>query len=263
MEAKDTVLKIHVEHSRPIEINEFTSALNAVGSLFSTFAQKNGDCKETAGAKLYVEKIQEGCIDVFLCEQIAAGLLPFAENINLIFEFAKNIKSITEYFFESKGEKPDLSAKECKDLHDMVGITAGDNNGRMEMSVTDRVSGGNVYVGCIINSIYANGLQNQMHNEIAGMKSDSEEHIYARQLMTIYQMRGDMGTDKGDKAVIDAISKNKLAVVFETDELKEQILHSDSNPTKKAFLVDVVVQTVAGRIAAYKVMALHDVIDID
>lgn len=40
MEAKDTVLKIHVEHSRPIEINEFTSALNAVGSLFSTFAQK-------------------------------------------------------------------------------------------------------------------------------------------------------------------------------------------------------------------------------
>ena len=139
MEAKDTVLKIHVEHSRPIEINEFTSALNAVGSLFSTFAQKNGDCKETAGAKLYVEKIQEGCIDVFLCEQIAAGLLPFAENINLIFEFAKNIKSITEYFFESKGEKPDLSAKECKDLHDMVGITAGDNNGRMEMSVIDTV----------------------------------------------------------------------------------------------------------------------------
>ena len=189
--------------------------------------------------------------------------MPFAENINLIFEFAKNIKSITEYFFESKGEKPDLSAKECKDLHDMVGITAGDNNGRMEMSVIDRVSGGNVYVGCIINSIYANGLQNQMHNEIARMKSDSEEHIYARQLMTIYQMRGDMGTDKGNKAVIDAISKNKLAVVFETDELKEQILHSDSNPTKKAFLVDVVVQTVAGRIAAYKVMALHDVIDID
>lgn len=95
------------------------------------------------------------------------------------------------------------------------------------------------------------------------MKSDSEEHIHTRQLMTIYQMRGDMGTDKGNKAVIDAISKNKLAVVFETDELKEQILHSDSNPTKKAFLVDVVVQTVAGKIAAYKVMALHDVIDID
>lgn len=114
MEAKDTVLKIHVEHSRPIEINEFTSALNAVGSLFSTFAQKNGDCKETAGAKLYVEKIQEGCIDVFLCEQIAAGLLPFAENINLIFEFAKNIKSITEYFLNQKGKSLICQLKNAK-----------------------------------------------------------------------------------------------------------------------------------------------------
>ena len=43
--------------------------------------------------------------------------------------------------------------------------------------------------------------------------------------MTIYQMRSDMETDKGNMAVIDAISKNKMAVVFETDELKEMILH--------------------------------------
>ncbi len=87
--------------------------------------------------------------------------------------------------------------------------------------------------------------------------------MYSRQLMTIYQMRSDMETDKGNMAVIDAISKNKMAVVFETDELKEMILHSDSNPTKKAYLVDVVLLTVNGKIAAYKVMALHDVIDLE
>ena len=41
------------------------------------------------------------------------------------------------------------------------------------------------------------------------------------------------------------------------------IRHSDSNPTKKAYLVDVVLLTVNGKIAAYKVMALHDVIDLE
>ena len=82
-------------------------------------------------------------------------------------------------------------------------------------------------------------------------------------LQICIQMRSDMETDKGNMAVIDAISKNKMAVVFETDELKEMILHSDSNPTKKAYLVDVVLLTVNGKIAAYKVMALHDVIDLE
>lgn len=52
-------------------------------------------------------------------------------------------------------------------------------------------------------------------------------------------------------------------MVFETDELKELILNSDENPTKKAFLVDVVVQTVNGRLAAYKVMKLHDIVSLD
>ena len=33
--------------------------------------------------------------------------------------------------------------------------------------------------------------------------------------------------------------------------------------TKKAYLVDVVLLTVNGKIAAYKVMALHDVIDLE
>jgi CRISPR/Cas system-associated protein Cas5 (RAMP superfamily) len=86
---------------------------------------------------------------------------------------------------------------------------------------------------------------------------------YSRQLMTIYQLRSDMGNDIGNKAVIEGISKKRIAVVFETDELKEKILHSDSNPVKQAFLVDVEVQTVNEKIAAYKVLSLHDIIELE
>ena len=171
MEQKNNVdaILFHIEHSKPIEISEFVTSLNAIGNLFSLFAKKNGDCKEAAKSKLYVEKIEEG-----------------------------------------------------------------------------------------------NSAQNQLEKEIKSIKSvQPVTDMYSRQLMTIYQMRSDMETDKGNMAVSDAISKNKMAVVFETDELKEMILHSDSNPTKKAYLVDVVLLTVNGKIAAYKVMALHDVIDLE
>lgn len=61
MEQKNNVdaILFHIEHSKPIEISEFVTSLNAIGNLFSLFAKKNGDCKEAAKSKLYVEKIEE------------------------------------------------------------------------------------------------------------------------------------------------------------------------------------------------------------
>ena len=81
--------------------------------------------------------------------------------------------------------------------------------------------------------------------------------------MKIYQVRGDMTSNTGNKAVIDAISNKKLNVVFETDELKHKILNSEDNPIRKAYLVDVLLMTIEGKPAAYKVIALHDIIPLD
>ena len=80
--------------------------------------------------------------------------------------------------------------------------------------------------------------------------------------MTIYQVRKD-GTDRGNKGVIDAISDRKLGLVFDSDLLEDEILRSAQNPMLKGYIVDVIVQTVLGKPAAYKIMALHDVIDLD
>lgn len=52
-------------------------------------------------------------------------------------------------------------------------------------------------------------------------------------------------------------------LVFETDELKNAILFSEINPTRKVFLVDVQVQTANYKVVAYKVIALHEIIDLE
>lgn len=102
MEQKNNVdaILFHIEHSKPIEISEFVTSLNAIGNLFSLFAKKNGDCKEAAKSKLYVEKIEEGCIDIILCEIASAGILPFIENMNIILEFSSYIKNVLDFFYE-------------------------------------------------------------------------------------------------------------------------------------------------------------------
>lgn len=257
-------LLVHIKHSRPIEVSEFVTSINAIGNLYSAFVQKRGDSKDTAQSKLYVEKIEEGSIDIILCEIASAGILPFMENMNVILEFSSYIKSVIDYFTQGMGRKPKLDLNECKYFKDLVSVTAGDNNGTTSIGAINKGDKRYTFNNCTFNFQSSNSTQNQLEKEIENIKSVQPiADIYTRQLMTIYQMRSDMATDIGNKAIIEAISNKKVGVVFETDELKELILNSDENPTKKAFLVDVVVQTVNGKLAAYKVMKLHDIVSLD
>ncbi len=263
IESRETALLVHIEHSKPIELKDFTTSLEALRGLFCDFAAKNGQSKEQTQAKLYVEKIENGCIDIFLCEAVSAGLLPFIENINIILDFSLYIKTVMEYFLLRKGEKPKLDLQEAKNFRDLLEISANDNKGEMSIGAVVKTDTGNVYNNCVFNFQGSNSSQNQIEKDIEEMKSAQPSgNVFKRQLMTIYQIRGDMSSNTGNKAVIDAISSKKLNVVFETDELKRKILNSVENPIRKAYLVDVVLMTVEGRQTAYKVTALHDVIDL-
>lgn len=259
----NNVLRIHIKNSQPVDVSDFTKTMSAFGTLFSNFAQKNGKSKEEANAKLYVSKIIEGSIDIHLVELASLAVIPFVENSNLILDFAKHIKSIYDYFVLSKGDEPELNVPELKGVHDMVSIPANDRNGLMTVQVINDNAGNVIFEGCTFNHIEGNGIQNQSDNALKERKALSNEgDIYRKQLMTIYQVRKD-GADRGNKGVIDAISDRKLGLVFDSETLEDDILRSAQNPILKGYIVDVIVQTVQGKPAAYKIMALHDVIDLD
>lgn len=266
MEKKEqaNTLLIHIEHSKPIEINEFTTSLNAIGGLFSSFAQEKGESREMSQANLYVEKIESGCIDIFLCEIVSASLIPFMENMNIILEFSSYIKSVLDFFTSGIGEKPELKAGEAKNFKDLLNITANDNKGEMIIGAIVNENKEYMFNNCTFNFPQSNSAQNQLDKEIERMKSiQPTGNKYTRQLMTIYQMRSDMNANVGNKAVIESISPRKLSVVFSSDELKEEILHSDDNPTKKAYWVDVETLNVNGKLVGYNVLELHDTIPLE
>ncbi len=263
-ENSNLALRIHIKNSTPIQVSDFTTSINAIGSSFSNFAQKNGCSKELSNAKLYVNKITEGSIDIHLVELVSIGIIPFVENANLIMDFAKHLKSVYDYFTFSKGEKPELTPGELRDLHDMITIPAKDSNGSMDIQVIKGDVDNVIFSGCTFNYMESNGLQNRINNDLDSIKSITEQgEIYSRQLMTIYQLRKNPASSTGNKAVIDAISDKHLGLVFDSDDLKEAILESEQNPMMKAYLVDVMMLFANGKPAAYKVIALHDVIDLD
>lgn len=265
LQPKDTALLVHINHSKPVEMSEFISSLNALSSLYLSYIKKYGDSKEISQSKLYIEKIEEGSIDIYLCELAVSSLIPFIENANVIYDFAAHIKSVYDFFTKGEGEKPTLDIQECKNYKDVLGIVASDPHGSMSIGAINKTEKGNVYHNCTFNFGNSNSAQNQLGKNIEELKNKEPiAEVYNRVLMQIYQLRNESSNDVGNKAIIDEIAQGKkVSLLFDSEELKSAILFSDANPTQKGFQVDVKVQTINGCLSAYKVIALHDIIDLE
>lgn len=257
---QDTALLVHIEHVKPIEVNDFVSSLNALNGLYSSFMRKRG--AKSTDAKLYVEKIQQGSIDIHLCELASVGLIPFLENVNSILDFAGHMKNIIDYFAKGKGDKPSLDINEYKNLSKLMDVVVADRETVVSIGAIAKENA-QVFQNCTFNFLEGHGVKNQSEFFVDNSKELQSDNIYKRVLMQIFQIRN-AETKKGNKAIIDEIVEGKpVPLLFASDELRDVILFSDTNPTRKLFQVDVKVQRSSVGISAYTVMELHDVVDME
>ncbi len=257
----DTALLVHIEHSKPIEVGDFVASFKALNYLYCSFLKKKGQTNKRAS--LYVEKVEKGSIDFFLCDVALGSVIPLMENLNTILEFANYLKNVFIYFIKGNGECPKLTAQECSQLSDVVGVVASDNKANMQINVVNKNNGDVKFYGCNFTFAESNSMQNQLRKMEDGLKNEvSDADIHNRVMMVMYQVRSENASDKGNLAIIEEICEGKhIPVVFASDELKNKVLYSEDNPTQKAFQVDIQLQTVGGKII-YKVLALHDVVDL-
>lgn len=260
---QDTILRIDIKHRKPVEMKDFVSSLNALNGLYSDYVKRYAD-KGVSASRLYIEKVQEGSIVIFLCELVASYILPLMEHSNIIFEFAGYLKKTYSFFAKGEGDKPELERRECGGLRKALDVVASDPEGQISMAAVDRNKPTNIYNNCTFNFSEVNSAQNQLRKEEETLASvEPTDNSHNRVLMQIYQVRKDSESNKGNMAIIEEIFAGKrIPVVFETDKLRDSILFSADNPTRKAFQVDVKVQTINEKVVAYKVTALHDIIDI-
>jgi hypothetical protein len=264
LQPKDTALLVRIKHSKPIEVHDFVATMDAIGGLFDDYCKANGDSSEMRRAKLYVNKVEHGSIEIYLTEAITMLALPFIENMNPILEFACHIKTVIEYFTQGKGEKPKLSKNEMRRYSDIFAVTAGDNNGTTEIGAINIYNNPIFIENVTFTYSESNSAQNQLRKDIELAKEPVHGGVvYEQQVMKIFQMRSNMDSDSGNKAIIDALCDKPLHLMFASEDLKRIILHSDYNPAKQLYVVDVMITTAYGRPIAYSVVALREVFDDD
>lgn len=150
-----------------------------------------------------------------------------------------------------------------KDIAALVSPTAKDAGATLSISARD--NGNNIFNNCVIvGSLESNAIQNKAKREISEMSVvANNDGMYEKEIMIFKQTRKGDDDKKGTKAKIDNLNDNYLNVVFESG-LKDTMLESTGvNPLKTAYVVDVSIQTVQNKPFAYRVIKLHEMIEID
>jgi hypothetical protein len=243
---------IKIENTRPVELTDLTTSLSSLAAQFRRFAEMNGYDIERDELRLFVKEIRSGSIEAELMA-LAANLPMLVHYTGAVIGFAKDLQSTYEFFLGKTGTEP--PAKDAQDYRNMAGILQSvvhDSGAQFNIAAKDNAQ---VFVNIGIGSTEANAIHNRISNRIARM-AEPISGLKEGQLFYWYQARNDPRSQAGDRGIIEAISKRPVKVRFSSEEVKSAMLKGEV--FHLVYVVDVDVQTVSGKPALYKILAVHD-----
>lgn len=258
----DYILRYCIKNTQPVELKDFTDALAALQGEYASFARSKGITG--IDTKLHVHKVEHGSIIVDLVEFASVGLIPFAENVVTIVEFARSLQGVMGFLSGRSSElHQELSPNTLDNCSRLVQPIVKDNQGKIEMSVIDS-STNTVFDNCTFttNHYYANEIQSNATEYKDKLKERTTgQDIYSHCLLRIVQLNTEKS--KADKGVIEEISPKELSLVFE-NSVKEEITQiKEVNPFAILYDVDAIQILSQGRVVAYRILRIHKVVEIE
>jgi hypothetical protein len=261
---------LNIQTKDPIELSDFVSAFTSIASQYEKFIRSN--YPDLSGdANIFVREVRAGSIEADLIPWALQGLssvINVIEQIQIIDKFVRTYGGrLTTYIGGSK--EPDATRSDLKDLMGAVSAIANDPNGRATLEAVVFEDGKKKIKAAIsFNTKQARQAQVQIEDQRLMLEaSASADH--KRVLMVFKQSNvkdATMGKRTGERVVIEEISPRELPLIYASDLAEQRIKHevreADDNVYKKGFVVDVNVQIVGGKPAAYRVTNIHQVIDL-
>jgi hypothetical protein len=249
-------LTIKICNETPIELIDFTECLLGVGLQYVRFLSKHPEIAEANDIRLYIKEVRQGSTIADLVP-LAPYALPFVANANSIIGFSKYMLAFGKYLLGEGGKPSNIEKPDYEQFNKITTPIAKDSSSQFNLSV---VINGNIDVNQTFNfgHVEANAMQNAISRDVKALKEPVEK-LYKKVLLYWYQARNDNKSTAGDRATIESISPFPLKTIFAFDSLKHEMLFgSQDNPFHYAYVVDVIVDTVQERPAAYKIIEFHE-----
>lgn len=249
-------LTVTIDTKHPVALTDLTQSLNCFADEYNRFIEREGDVGEKGQEiQLYVKEIRSGSIIADLTAA-APYALPLIEHASTIIGFAKHLKVLTDFLLGRSDKPPEGMTKvNYQNLSNIVDPVAKDSGSMLAIGTVNVAE--NSVVNINLGSSEAIAVQNAARREMAALK-EPELGSHEKVLLHWYQARDDVDSKVGDKAMIESIYSSAVKTIFANEELKTQMLRTEVNPFKLAFVVDVAVSTIGGRPALYKVLNIHE-----
>ena len=243
-------LTFAINNKKPIELGDLTRSLNGFAEEFRRHIERNEPEVSAAEVRLYVKEIRTGSVIADLVA-ISPQLLQGISYLNAIIGFSKHLKAAIDYLSGKSDEKPQLDKVSYENISSIVEPIAKDHGSQLNIGTVN----GAVFFN--ISSTEANAVQNSARKEIESLKEPSTK-LHEKVVLYWYQARADKNSKAGDRGIIESIGINPVKVMCVNDQIKLQMIFEQENPFKEAYVVDVMVETIRGKPALYKILALHD-----
>lgn len=258
----ESKLQIHIEYSNKIELAHYINSLDSVNSEYSNYIRTAENHLQPDDIKLFVNEIRSGSIITDLIAY-SPTLLAFAEHANTLLDFTKHIANtinlLKNHSTHEIIEDEKLTTSTLSNIQGLVEPILNDKNGKISFEGVN--FGNNCTVNVTINSSDAKDIYNKAQS-IKEFRPTPETNIKEQVLLVFTQTNSSTKNTNNDKGVIESISKNTVKIRFTNDELKKEMLFNQ-HPYGVAFIVDVEIQTINEKPFIYKILKLHECINID
>ena len=247
MEDAGATLTVKFDYTRPLELSELSSSLSAIASHHARVAAALGADINDDRVKLYIRDVRKASVEFDLVSMAATyGTIKILQEANTLIQFAKNLWAAIGFF---KGSSKDAASPKPEDVKDMIRTiapTANDTGANLILNVT---GGTNVFT-FNVTSQEAAAVTHRARNWLA--VADQPISGVQRDRLFFWRQVRDAAIGKGDRGVIETISKKDVRTIFASDDIKQTML---GEPLfTKFYIVDVEVQTVDGVPQLYKIL---------
>lgn len=194
-----------------------------------------------------------------------AGLLAGVQHANDLVTFVQNLGTGIRHLTKRNGRLPHATKGDLGDYLRTVQAVAHDRAGSLALAVYED---GEQRVAFQFDTAEAREAESNLLEQFAELEQvDDADHKRVLMVFTRTNVaHAKTGKRSGELVEIESLHSKPLPIVYASNMAEERIRHeiadADDNVYKKAFDVDVNVETRSGKPVAYRLVTVHDVIDI-
>lgn len=270
MEAAGAYLELRIDVREPIELSHFVRMFASLGEQYERYMLQIGRI-DTSTAKIYIKRIREGSIIAELVP-VVYPIIADMDAVLIVREFGRMIRSRLIPYFEPGGRAEGANKTEIRDLMNGVVAIANDPDGKATLtSVSLREKSRDGEERELIMQFDSRQAKQAVkeleahYEQLSQPASEKHENV----LMTFFQSNKkipDGEQRSGEQVIVESIDRKPRPVIYVSDlakhRIKSAVIHGDDNIYKKGFYVDVEVDRYRGKVAAYKVIVIREIIDL-